>query len=70
MGFGNPKAAHGLFTPGNFIDETENQFPLAPCVAGVDDFGNVLPVHKVFEGVKLRFLVSGDGVFPFLRQNG
>ena len=45
---GNPKAAHGLFAARHIIDKTENEFSLAPCVASVDDFGNVGAVHEVF----------------------
>ena len=37
-----------LLAPGDFIDKTENEFSLAPRVAGVDDFGNVGAVHEVF----------------------
>ena len=45
---GNPKAAHRFLAARHFIDKTENEFSLAPCVAGIDDFGNVCPVHKLF----------------------
>ena len=45
---GYPKAAHGLFTARHIIDETENEFSLASCVASVDDFRNVGAVHEVF----------------------
>ena len=44
----NPKAAHRFLAACHFIDKTENEFSLAPCVAGIDDFGNVCPVHKLF----------------------
>ena len=42
----NPKAAHRFLAARHFIDKAENEFSLAPCVAGIDDFGNICPVHK------------------------
>ena len=41
------KAAHRFLVARHFIDKTENEFSLTPCVAGIDDFGNVCPVHKL-----------------------
>ena len=53
-----------------FIDKAENEFPLAPRVASVDNLGNVGAVHKVFENRKLLLLAACNGKLPFLRHNG
>ena len=67
---GNPKTGKGFLAARHFIDKSENQFSLAPRVAGVHDFRNVGAVHEVFQDFELFSLVGGYGVLPFLRQNG
>jgi hypothetical protein len=44
---GNPKAGKGLFAARHMVDETENQFALAPRVGGAHKAFNVLAVHKL-----------------------
>ena len=41
------------------IDKAENRFSLAPCIAGVDDFGNIFPEQQLFEQRKL-FAIAGQ----------
>ena len=66
----NPKAGKGLFAIRLFIDKAENEFPLAPAVASIDNLGNVAAVHKVFENGKLLLLAAGNNKLPLLRDNG
>ena len=66
----NPKAGKGLFAIRLFIDKAENEFPLAPAVARIDNLGNVAAVHKVFENRKLLLLAAGNNKPPLLRDNG
>ena len=67
---GNPKTGKGFLAARLMIDKAENQFSLAPRVAGVHDFRNVGAVHEVFQDFELFSLVGGYAVLPFLRQNG
>ena len=66
---GNPKALERLFAARHLVDETENQFPLAPGVSGAHKAGNIGALHQRTQGVKLLFLIVGNDVLPFLRQN-
>ena len=65
----NPKTLERLSASCLFIDKAENQFTLAPGVAGIYQLGHIGTVHKLFENGKLLFLAGGQRIFPVLRQN-
>lgn len=44
---GDPQPLHGFRAARHVVDGAEDKLPLAPCVAGVDDLGHVLPAHEV-----------------------
>ena len=66
---GNPKALKRFLAARHLVDETENQFPLAPGVGGAHKAGDIGALHQRTQGVKLLFLIIGNDVLPFLRQN-
>ena len=66
---GNPKALKRFLAARHLVDETENQFPLASGVGGAHKAGNIGALHQRTQGVKLLFLIIGNDVLPFLRQN-
>ena len=66
---GNPKALKRFLAARHLVDETENQFPLAPGVGGAHKAGDIGALHQRTQGVKLLFLIVGNDVLPFLRQN-
>ena len=66
---GNPQAFHCFCAAGKIVDISEDQLSFAPGVAGVDHFGDILPAHQAGEKFKLRFLIFGDNLLPFRRDN-
>ena len=66
---GNPKALKRFLAARHLVDKTENQFPLAPGVGGAHKAGDIGALHQRTQGVKLLFLIVGNDVLPFLRQN-
>ena len=44
---GDPQPLHGFRAARHVVDGAEDKLALAPCVAGVDDLGHVLPAHEV-----------------------
>ena len=66
---GNPKALKRFLAARHLIDKTENQFPLAPGVGGAHKAGDIGALHQRTQGFKLLFLIVGNDVLPFLRQN-
>ena len=67
---GNPKAFYGLSAPGQGIGCTEDQFSLPSGVTGIDDLGNLLPVHQLPQQVKLLLLPRLYGIAEGVRKNG
>ena len=51
------------------LDQTEYELALAPRVAGVYNFGNILSVHQVFYNLELLLLAAVDFVLKFSRDN-
>ena len=66
---GNPKTLERFTAISLFIDKSEDQLTLAPCVTGIYQLVHISAVHKLFENGKLIFLTGGQRVLPFLRQN-
>ena len=67
---GNPEALERLFTPRHLVDETENEFSLAPGVSGANQAGHVGALHQGAQNVKLLFFLVGDDVLPRFREDG
>ena len=58
---GNPQPLDRFGASGQMVDRAEDAFALAPRVAGVDHFGNVLPAQQRPQHVELFPLVRRDG---------
>ena len=67
---GDPKPLHGLCAARHVVDGAEDQLPLAPCVAGVDDLGHVLPAHEVPQQLELFGFVRFQREAPACGQDG
>ena len=67
---GQPQAPHRLIATCQLIHIAEDKFPLAPGVAGVDDFRNVGAVHKGIQNIKLFALIPRDLHTPWVRNDG
>ena len=61
---GNPEALERLLTACHLIDETENEFTLAPGVSGANQAGHVGVLHQGAQNVKLLLFLVGDDVLP------
>ena len=66
----DPQPLHGFLAARQIIDAAENQFSLAPSVAGVHHLGHVRGVHQLFQNVELLFLVCTHHHLPMFRQDG
>ena len=67
---GDPKPLHGLCAARQIVDGAEDKLPLAPCVAGVDDLGHVLPAHEVPQQLELFGFVRFQREAPACGQDG
>ena len=67
---GNPEALERLFTACHLVDETENEFSLAPGVGGAHKAGHVGALHQGAQNVKLLFFLVRDDVLPRFREDG
>ena len=67
---GDPKPLHGLCAACHVVDGAEDQLALAPCVAGVDDLGHVLPAHEVPQQLELPGFVRFQREAPACGQDG
>ncbi len=65
----HPQPPRRLFHPRGFDDVAENQLPLAPGVAGVDDLAHVAPLHEALEHFQAIRRVIARLQLEFLRQN-
>ena len=67
---GDPQPLHGLCAACHVVDGAEDQLALAPCVAGVDDLGHVLPAHEVPQQLELPGFVRFQREAPACGQDG
>ena len=67
---GDPKPLHGFRAARHVVDGAEDKLALAPCVAGVDDLGHVLPAHEVPQQLKLPGFVRSQGIAPACGEDG
>ena len=67
---GNPEPFHRFGTARQAVDRAEDQFTLAPGVAGIDHLGHIFPPQQGTQHIKLVPLILGDGEPPGLRQDG
>ena len=67
---GDPKPLHGFRAARHVVDGAEDKLPLAPCVAGVDDLGHVLPAHEVPQQLELFGFVRFQREAPVCGQDG
>ena len=67
---GDPKPLHGFRAARHVVDGAEDKLPLAPCVAGVDDLGYVLPAHEVPQQLELFGFVRFQREAPVCGQDG
>ena len=67
---GDPKPLHGFRAARHVVDGAEDQLPLAPCVAGVDDLGHVLPAHEVPQQLELFGFVRFQREVPACGEDG
>ena len=67
---GDPQPLHGFRAARHVVDGAEDQLPLAPCVAGVDDLGHVLPAHEVPQQLELPEFVRFQREAPACGQDG
>ena len=67
---GDPQAGKGLPAACHLIDQPEDELALTPGVAGVDQFGDILPVHKAFQILEGVLLVLRQHIAEGLRQDG
>ena len=67
---GDPQPLHGLCAARHVVDGAEDKLPLAPCVAGVDDLGHVLPAHEVPQQLELFGFVRFQREAPVRGQDG
>ena len=67
---GDPKPLHGFRAARHVVDGAEDKLPLAPCVAGVDDLGHVLPAHEVPQQLELFGFVRFQREAPACGQDG
>ena len=67
---GDPQPLHGFRAACHVVDGAEDKLPLAPCVAGVDDLGHVLPAHEVPQQLELFGFVRFQREAPACGQDG
>ena len=67
---GDPQPLHGFRAARHVVDGAEDKLPLAPCVAGVDDLGHVLPAHEVPQQLELPGFVRFQREAPACGQDG
>ena len=67
---GDPKPLHGFRAARHVVDGAEDQLPLAPCVAGVDNLGHVLPAHEIPQQLELFGFVRFQREAPACGQDG
>ena len=67
---GDPQPLHGLCAACHVVDGAEDKLALAPCVAGVDDLGHVLPAHEVPQQLELFGFVRFQREAPVCGQDG
>ena len=67
---GDPQPLHGFCAARHVVDGAEDKLPLAPCVAGVDDLGHVLPAHEVPQQLELFGFVRFQREAPVCGQDG
>ncbi len=67
---GQPQAENGLFTARLPVDQAEDQFSLAPCVATVHDAIHIRAVHQLLQDAELLFGAGRHQILPPFRQDG
>ena len=67
---GDPQPLHGLCAACHVVDGAEDKLPLAPCVAGVDDLGYILPAHEIPQQLELFGFVRFQREAPACGQDG
>lgn len=67
---GDPQPLHSLCAARHVVDGAEDKLPLAPCVAGVDDLGHVLPAHEIPQQLELFGFVRFQREAPACGQDG
>ena len=67
---GDPQTGEGLPASRHLIDQPEDELALPPGVAGVDQLGDILPVHKAFQVLEGVLLVLRQHIAEGLRQDG
>ena len=67
---GDPQPLHGLCAACHVVDGAEDKLPLAPCVAGVDDLGYILPAHEIPQQLELFGFIRSQGIAPACGQDG
>ena len=67
---GDPQPGEGLGAARHLIDQAENELTLPPGVAGVDQLGDILPVHEALQVLEGVLLVLHQHIAEGLRQDG
>ena len=67
---GDPQTGEGLPASRHLIDQPEDELALPPGVAGVDQLGDIHPVHKAFQVLEGVLLVLRQHIAEGLRQDG
>ena len=67
---GNPQPFHRLLAVSQIVDTSENQLALPSSIAGVDNFGHILPAHQLLQDGKLIPLIGGNLKAEGARQDG
>ena len=67
---GDPQPGERLLAVRHLIDQPENEFTLPSGVAGVDQLGDILPVHEALQVLEGVLLVLHQHIAEGLRQDG